>query len=138
MENNIWIECERIGNVIANEFRNKYPEAIIRTGVEDLINEVGVKQFVFLFAIEGAELTLTVQHRLHADKPFVYMDSIKVNENYRGKGLSTGILDTLAGLVNKKVFKYLNLKDWSAGYWHYIKGRYPFIKDKYDEGFHYG
>jgi len=134
----VWTGCQLIGKLIVKEFSTVFPEFKISTKEEQYNSNVQ-RQIVIVMEFNGVDTTdglmvLTVQQRLNEDKPFVYMDSIGIPEAIRGNGLSRKILDCFCKMVQAGVFNHLNIKDWSDGYWGHVKKDFPFVRDKYTNG----
>jgi len=136
----VWGQCEGIKNAIINHFKVAFPLPI------EIISDIQEYDYLRLFVIKmdfggGSYATMTVQDRFSdsdAIEPFVYLDSIHIDSGSRGQGIARKFLDCISQLVSNGVFKYMNTKDWSDGFWDYIMTDYSFIREKYSNGFLYG
>lgn len=136
---NTWKRCRIIAKEIKKELEQTFPGVIGGLYAQEFV-DFGKKMYgVYFNDYNGLSVSVTIQYLDYdKEKPFVYLDSIKVSEECRGMGLSTKFLDCIKRLVDRKVFNYLNFKDWSAGYWEHVQPRYPFLRNKYTNGFRLG
>ena len=132
--NKVWASCKSISNAICSEFDKQFS---VSSCVEKYNH---VQLYCIHLSHEGVNALITVQDRFseNAEKPFVYLDTIHVKSEYEGRGLARKVLESLKNLVNSGVFNYLNLKDWSSGFWEHVMPDYPFIRNKYSNDWIFG
>jgi len=125
-----WKKCKVIGKEIVKELSQVFPDGKISYDMV-FLSKMGVRVFGITLKYNGLSVDISVQDKKQYEKPFVYIDGIETQGESRGKGLAVKVLDSFSSLVGKNVFKHLNVKDMSGGFWKKMMERYDFIRDKY-------
>lgn len=128
-----------INNAVYNKLKTFFPDANIIKTIENYDYWNPDISYITVLKSDYLELTFSTSFRPlyegDENKIFNYLDSIQIPENARGQGNAKKAIDAFAELHNEGIIKYLNLKDWSGGFWKHIMERYPFLREKYTHGY---
>ena len=134
----VWSSCRKISDVLVTKFRMNFNvDGLVITRNQEFYNHL--RQHVVCVEFNAGLIVMTVQDRYDEGlEPFVYLDSISIKEHYRGTGLALKYMQCMSEIVSLGIFKHLNTKDWSDGFWEKIMPRFPFVREKYSNGWMLG
>ena len=129
-----WKQCETIGKVIFDKLSEEFSKGAVSYKIEEYASW---KQKMFSISVDyrGLMFTINVEDRDTYEKPFVCTFGFDRRGNSRDEELDIKAMDCIASLVEKGVFKNLNIYDYGD---EELMKKYHFLKAQFNNNWEDG